>query len=136
MVVLVMLETERCSYDSNHWGDRTLSTAHRHLEESWNTIKDGDVVDVEYILGEKPAPSLSEMVDSATYAALALTTRSGRPIQQGNEWPMPLPPLHPLRFEYDDPDSENERREELKAEREELPTDEDLRSHPNQGEPK
>lgn len=50
--------------DSFRWGrNRTMSTAHRLIKEFWNELYSGDVVDVEFMLGEttekKPAERLS-----------------------------------------------------------------------------
>jgi hypothetical protein len=68
-------ETERCiimidaqcrgvSYDPYDWVQyrdmRTKGTAHQYIEQHWAELKDGDVVDVEFILGETAAAKLSE----------------------------------------------------------------------------
>jgi inhibitor of KinA sporulation pathway (predicted exonuclease) len=41
-----------------HWGknDRTRSEAHKYIEENWDKIQSGDVVDVEFVLGEVKKP--------------------------------------------------------------------------------
>ncbi len=70
-------ETERCiimidaqcrgvAYDPYDWkGDtRTKPRAHIFIEAFWHTLKDGDVVDVQYILGETEKPKVSERVSS------------------------------------------------------------------------
>lgn len=46
--------------DAYAWGDRTMQTAHIYIEEHWNELKDGQVIDVEYILNERSKPKLSE----------------------------------------------------------------------------
>lgn len=51
---------DRCSNDPYYWGGRTLPVAHNYIINNWDKLKDGDVVDVEFILGEKPAPKVSE----------------------------------------------------------------------------
>ena len=49
------------SNDPYRWsGSRTYAVAHRYIIENWETLKDGDVVDVEYILGETDAKKPSE----------------------------------------------------------------------------
>lgn len=66
-------ETERCiimidaqcrgvSYDPYDWrGDtRTKPRAHLFIEEHWHELKDGDVIDVQFILGETISPKVSE----------------------------------------------------------------------------
>jgi hypothetical protein len=42
------------------WGDRTWHVAHKYIVENWNALNDGDVVDVEWILGERDTPKVSE----------------------------------------------------------------------------
>lgn len=49
-----------CHVDPYDWGDRTFQVAHCYVEEHWDTLKSGDLIDVEFILGEKPTPSPSE----------------------------------------------------------------------------
>ena len=39
---------------------RTLWAAHRWLKEHWQEVESGDVVDVQYILGETEAPKIPE----------------------------------------------------------------------------
>ena len=60
MVYLVALATERACYDPYNWGNRTMANAHHHIAEHWDELKDGDVVDVEFILGETSEPKRSE----------------------------------------------------------------------------
>lgn len=48
-------------YDPFAWGDRTLQTAHIYITNHWHELLSGDVVDVEYILGEMSGPRVSEM---------------------------------------------------------------------------
>ena len=53
---------KRATNDPYDWGDRTWATAHNHIIEHWNELSDGSVVDVSFILGETPAPKVSEIV--------------------------------------------------------------------------
>jgi hypothetical protein len=46
--------------DPYHWGGRTWPVAHDYIIKNWDRLKDGDVVDVEFILGETKAPKVSE----------------------------------------------------------------------------
>lgn len=39
---------------------RTFRVAHEYIILKWATLKDGDVVDVEFLLGESEAPKISE----------------------------------------------------------------------------
>jgi hypothetical protein len=54
----------KATNDPYYWGDRTMANAHRYIIEHWNDLKDGDVVDVQFILGETPAPKASERFTS------------------------------------------------------------------------
>lgn len=54
--------------DPYHWNDRTWRTAHHRIIEEWDTLKDGDVVDVEFALGETTSKKVTErflMADGA-----------------------------------------------------------------------
>lgn len=50
----------KASNDPHYWRDRTMATAHAYIIENWEKLRDGDVVDVEFILGETPSPKASE----------------------------------------------------------------------------
>ena len=65
MIYLIALATERCHYDPWAWGDCTMHTAHQYIERAWDTLHDGDVVDVEFVLGETPTPKRREQEASA-----------------------------------------------------------------------
>ena len=56
-------EVCECNYDPFKWqsGARTLKEAHFWIRENYDLIKDYDVVDVEYILGESTKPKISEI---------------------------------------------------------------------------
>ena len=49
--------------DPYAWGDRTYQVAHHYIIDHWDDLKDGDVVDVEYILGETATKKVSERLD-------------------------------------------------------------------------
>ena len=53
------------SNDPFYWGGRTRPVAHTYIIEHWDELKDGDVVDVQFILKESMAPKVSER-ESAT----------------------------------------------------------------------
>lgn len=59
-ILLVQLHTARAEHDPFAWGDRTMHAAHAWIHDHFDELADGRVVDVEYILGEKAAPSRSE----------------------------------------------------------------------------
>lgn len=60
-IILARLNGEHpSSADAYFWGDRTMATAHDYIERNWHTLSNGDVVDVEFILGETTQPKTSE----------------------------------------------------------------------------
>jgi hypothetical protein len=46
--------------DPYAWGGRTWPVAHNYIIDHWSELRDGDVVDVSFILGETPCPKVSE----------------------------------------------------------------------------
>lgn len=62
LVLMTMLTNAKdTSYDPYSWGDRTLHEAHAYIAEHFDELETGAVVDVEYILGEKPTPKAPEV---------------------------------------------------------------------------
>ena len=59
-IILIDAQCRDCSYDPYNWPNRTKKVAHDYIRNNWSALKDGDVVDVEFILGETPAPKVSE----------------------------------------------------------------------------
>lgn len=53
------LSSLRVSYDSA--GSAFLGTAIRYIEANWDTLTSGQVIDVDYILGTRPAPRSSDL---------------------------------------------------------------------------
>jgi hypothetical protein len=53
----------RACYDPFDWGDRTFSVAHQYIIAHWRSLDSGDVVDVEFILGERAEPKVSERLE-------------------------------------------------------------------------
>ena len=43
-----------------NWHGRTMTTAHQHIVKNWQKLEDGDVIDVEFILGETKVRKVSE----------------------------------------------------------------------------
>lgn len=61
--LVTKLNTLETGYDIfTHWDDaaRTMPVAHRHIENNWDNLKSGDVIDVEFLLGEASEPKVSE----------------------------------------------------------------------------
>lgn len=52
-----------CTYDPYAWGGRSYPVAHQYIEQHFDELPDGAVIDVEFILGESTTPKLSEAVD-------------------------------------------------------------------------
>ncbi len=61
-IYLIALATQQCRYDPYQWGNRTMNAAHQWLQEHWDEVKSGAVVDVEFIRGETDKPKVSEQV--------------------------------------------------------------------------
>lgn len=59
-VVLVRLPDCKAQHDPYAWGGRTMPTAHQFAVDHFDEITSGDVVDVEFILGERGEPKQSE----------------------------------------------------------------------------
>ena len=62
LVLFGRLEDGECQHDPYNWrgSARTMPEAHRHVSLHWNELSSGDVIDVEFILGEKATPKVSE----------------------------------------------------------------------------
>lgn len=68
-IILIDAQCGGVSYDPYEWGGRrgrTIPEAHRWIEQNWHDLKDGDVVDVQFIVGETAAPKLSESQEAFT----------------------------------------------------------------------
>jgi hypothetical protein len=53
-------EANILTYDSFWRNNRTMSTAHQYIKDNWDMLVNGQVIDVEYILGETKKPKASE----------------------------------------------------------------------------
>lgn len=60
-VILMRLNDQEAHCDPYDWADeRTMKVAHGHIGVVFSQLRDGDVVDVEHILGETKTPKISE----------------------------------------------------------------------------
>ena len=60
-IMLGRLDGNTCTYSPHeHNSPRTMKVAHLHLIENWDAIKSGDVIDIEFILGETSVKKESE----------------------------------------------------------------------------
>ena len=50
---------KKASNDPYAWSNRTFGIAHNYIMVNWATLNDGDVVDVQFILGETKLPKIS-----------------------------------------------------------------------------
>lgn len=55
-------DASRCACEPYDWpvSPRTLREAHRYIVDHWDELASGDVVDVEFVLGETPWCKMSE----------------------------------------------------------------------------
>lgn len=61
-VIMIDAQCRGVSYDPYHWArdSRTKGNAHLYIEQHWSDLRDGDVIDVEFILGETSKKKISE----------------------------------------------------------------------------
>jgi hypothetical protein len=64
LVLLTRLDGGKSCYDPYDWGDRTWHVAHKYIADNWDFLRSGDVIDVEFILGETERIKLSERIRS------------------------------------------------------------------------
>jgi hypothetical protein len=62
LVMFGRLEGRGAEYDPYNWpgSSRTIRQAHIYVTEHWNELKSGAVIDVEFTLGERTEPKVSE----------------------------------------------------------------------------
>lgn len=60
-IIMIDVQCNGVAYDPYDWKDtRTKRNAHNFITERWKFLKDGDVVDVQYLLGETETKKISE----------------------------------------------------------------------------
>jgi hypothetical protein len=61
-IILLRMDgnSRKAPSDPYDWGDRTMLTTHIYIMDHFDEISNGEVIDVEYILGETPTPKQSE----------------------------------------------------------------------------
>ena len=63
--VLLISLADRSSFATTdphgHYGGRTLKHAHFHIDEYFDTLPSGSVIDVQYLLGETQTPVKTEL---------------------------------------------------------------------------
>ena len=68
-IIVINAQCRGVSYDPYNWADgsRTMQAAHQFIESNWSSLKDGDVIDVQFILGETDKPKISERLTAFAY---------------------------------------------------------------------
>lgn len=65
--VILIRDGGMIAYEPSDWPSvsfgRTMTIAHQYIADHWVELRSGDVVDVEYILGETNTPKRSEFYD-------------------------------------------------------------------------
>src|SRR5215471_6936814 len=60
-IIMIDAQCRGVAYAPYDWRDRrTKGNAHAYIEQHWHELKDGDVVDVAYVLGETKERKVSE----------------------------------------------------------------------------
>lgn len=58
---------------ANRWhGERTLGTSCQYIMENWDELKNGQVIDVEYVLGEVSKPKISQRLEDPIAAMFTM----------------------------------------------------------------
>ena len=67
-IIMIDAQCRGVAYGPYSWGgvSRTKKVAHDYIRNHWKNLKDGDVIDVQFILGETAAPKASEAVFEPT----------------------------------------------------------------------
>lgn len=67
IVIMIDAQCRGAAYDPYDWGSgsRTKQVAHEYIRDNWRALSDGDVVDVEFILGETVVKKISERFETA-----------------------------------------------------------------------
>jgi hypothetical protein len=59
-IIMIDAQCRGVAYDCYDWRDRTKGRAHNYITEHWHELDDGEVIDVEFILGESTSKKISE----------------------------------------------------------------------------
>lgn len=66
-VIMIDAQCRGCNYDPYYWPpkSRTKTVAHEYIARHWHELSDGDVIDVQFILGETANPAVTERLTTA-----------------------------------------------------------------------
>lgn len=69
LVLVTQLSNSKSSWDAFDWqnGTRTMFEAHKYIEEHFDELRSGDVIDVRFILGEVNKPCKSDKFYSTLF---------------------------------------------------------------------
>lgn len=67
-------------YDPYRWNSRTFINAHSYIREHWDELGGGEVIDVEYILGERVEPKISERAEYEQICSF-IVERKGKEVE-------------------------------------------------------
>lgn len=61
-IIMIDAQCRGASYDPYNWphDGRTKPVAHNFIQDHWDELRDGDVIDVQFIVGETDAKKISE----------------------------------------------------------------------------
>lgn len=69
-IILIKLATAECANDIYEWTcSRTMREGHKYIQAHFSELNDGDVIDIEYILGETKEKKVSEIFETTGDAA-------------------------------------------------------------------
>lgn len=63
-IILQHLHKGEATYNPYDWRNRTWNVAHKYIIENWDHLSDGEVVDVQFILGETAEKKTSEIQEA------------------------------------------------------------------------
>lgn len=65
-IIMIDAQCRDCAYDPYGWpgSSRTKKVAHDFIRNNWVDLRDGDVVDVEHIIGESTVKKISERFET------------------------------------------------------------------------
>lgn len=82
-ILFVWISRGRCESDPNAWSSRTLGVAHQYVQEHFDELEAGAVVDVEFILGITKEPKRSERLEESPWLGKAKKTDDTNSQQEG-----------------------------------------------------
>lgn len=62
LIIVTRLEEPQSTYSPYDWrGSRTMQEAHKYIQDHFDKLVSGAVIDIEFILGETDTPKISEI---------------------------------------------------------------------------